>query len=617
MKKERRFPPREARRLFDSDHLTNETLLRLLDGELTDRETDEADYHIQACWSCRSRRQAIEQGISDLYAYQEAVASPYLPPPLEHRSVFLARVDALANELGRPSPFRVWLNALYRALGPGEIGQVAWIAGLLLLLFSIPAAYFLHAPAKVSAEEILSRAQNSENASLLKTAEPVVVQKLRISVGSKTLTRTMYRDVKHHRTVSHTDSNPTGESLVRAAYSKYSLDWNSPLDVVSYRRWRASRQVHNDRVVQTERDRLTLQTTYARGNIAEMDLTVRTSDYHAVREDLRLRDNSEIEIAELSYEVVPLASVASNIFELSKLVGAVSPPPIVIPRSTHLDSATLAIAEVSAEVALHNLGADLGEQIKVSQHDDREILVEGVVDNDARKQELVSTMETIPHTRLHILTIDEAARQSASVSEPDAGNPAHSSTQQMISTPPLLDAQLNTRFPDKDQRIAYVNQALSLAQLASARAWALNRLADRHPSQEVLILNEEKRQQLQTLLSDHISALREDVRALQNQLGEILSQSSNTPAANTSVKAQLEAGTVRAPDSSGDWRDRIHRIHSSTEAIHEAVVALLSSSQPHDENDADGIEINLRTSLTQLDTELQDIDQKVHEPSLK
>jgi hypothetical protein len=51
----------------------------------------------------------------------------------------------------------------------------------------------------------------------------------------------------------------------------------------------------------------------------------------------------------------------------------------------------------------------------------------------------------------------------------------------MVAAPPLLDSQLNTRFPDKDQRIAYVNQTLSLVQSASARAWALNRLVDRHP----------------------------------------------------------------------------------------------------------------------------------------
>jgi hypothetical protein len=370
-------------------------------------------------------------------------------------------------------------------------------------------------------------------------------------------------------------------------------------------------------VVRLGGDRLTLETTYSTGEVAEADLTVRTADYHAVKESFRLQDNSEIEVAELSYNVVPFASVPADIFGRPALPAAARPAMVVVPRSIQPNDAVLAAAEVEAEVALHGLGADLGEQIRITNHAAHNVLIEGVVADDARKQQLLSALQGIPHTRLHIITIDEAAQQASSSPVAEAAQPATPSIQQLVASPPLLDAQLHTRFPDKDQRIAYVNQTLSLAQLASARAWALNRLADRHSPQEVAVLDEDARRQLQILLTDHVSALREDISFLQNQLGEILSRSSNTPAANTSVKAPLESGSVESPDSSEDWRDRIRRIHSSTEAIHEAVVALLSSSQPSDQKDADAIEINLRTSLTQLQTELQTLDQRVNETDLK
>jgi hypothetical protein len=617
MKKRHSNPGRAARWLFTGDHLTEEALLRSLDGELSDKEAEDVDGHIESCWSCRSRRQAIGHGIADLFEYQNAVTAPYLPPPANQRSVFLARLDALAVEMGRPSRLKDWLNGIKRLLSPGEMGQFAWIAAVLTLLALIPIAYFLRSPGPVSADELLGRAEASEIKSLQSTAEPVVVQKLRVSVGEKSLTRTMYRDVKHHRTASRTDSSVAGESQVKAAYLKYSLDWNSPLDTETYTHWRGARPVHSDQVLRTGSDRLTLKTTYSAGVVAETDLTLRTADYHAVKESVRLQDNSEIEIAELSYDVIPFASVPADIFGEPTLPAAVRPPVVVIPRSVQPGSAALAAAVVEAEVALHGLGADLGEQIKITDHVGREVLIEAVVGGDARKQQLLSALQDIPHTRLHIITIDEAAQQSSPPSVVNSDSPAPSPIQRMVATPPLLDADLNARFPDKDQRIAYVNQTLSLAQLASARAWALNRLADRHPPQEVSVLNEDARRQLQVLLADHVSALREDISSLQNQLGEILSRSSNTPAANTSVKAPLESNAIDVSDSSDDWRARIRRIHSSTEAIHEAVVALLSNSQPSDHNDGDAIEVNLRTSLTQLQTELQTLDQRIHETDLK
>ncbi|AXC12540.1 RNA polymerase sigma-70 factor, ECF subfamily [Acidisarcina polymorpha] len=616
MKKRHSNPGSAAVGLFIGDHLTEEALLRSLDGELSAREADDVDGHIHSCWSCRSRRQAMGDGIAELFEYQNAVTAPYLPPPVDQRTVFIARLDALADEMGRPSRFREWLSGARRLLSPGEMSQVGWIVGMFALFALLPVAYFLHSPEVVSVNDLLLRAKASEMSSFQSASEPVVVQKLRISAGKKSLTRTMYRDVKRHRTAGRTNSGAGGEALVKAAYSKYSLDWDSSLDAEAYTRLRASLPVQSDRVARLGNDQLTLETTYASGGIAETDLTLRTADYHAVKEKVRLQDNSEIEIAELSYDVVPFGSVPTDVFGRPSLPAAILPSVVAAPRPIPPDRAVLAAAEVQVEVALHGLGADLGEQIKIGDHTGHELLIEGVVEDDARKQQLIAALQEIPHTRLRLVTIDEAAqRSSPSPAKTDSSPPL--SIQQMVVTAPLLDAQLNAHFPDKDQRIAYVNQTLSMAQLASARAWALDRLAARHPLPEVAVLNEDARRQLQVLLADHVSALREDISSLQNQLGAILSRSSNTPAANTSVQAPLTPGAAGALDSSDDWRERIRRIRSSTEAIHEAVVALLSSSQPSEQKDGAAIEVNLRTSLTQLQTELQTLDQRVHETNLK
>jgi hypothetical protein len=424
----------------------------------------------------------------------------------------------------------------------------------------------------------------------------------------------MYRDVAHNRTASRTDANEIGETQAKAAYQKSLLDWNSMLDAATFVRWRASHPQRGNRVVRLKGDLLRLETRSPEGPVFEADLTVRGVDYHAVAESFHFQDESEIQIAELSYNVVPLAAVPVGIFGVTAEPAVIRLPAAAALRAVLPSAVELAEAEVAAESALHQLNADLGEQINITTHAGHNV-IEGVVNDDARKQQLISALQAIPHTRLHIVTIDEAAQQPASSAA--AGQPPATSAKAIVAAPPLLEAQLDAHFPDKDQRIAYVNQTLSLVQLASARAWALNRLADHHPRQEIAALDDDARRQLHVLLSDHVSALREDVSSLQNQLGEILSRSSNTPAANTSLTAPMGSGSADVQQQPEDWREQVRRIHSSTEAVHEAVAALLTSAQPSDQNNAESIEINLRTSLTQLQTELQVLDQRVRQANLK
>jgi hypothetical protein len=618
MRKPYSNPGGDAReKLFFGSHLTDHALLLSLDGELSPREAANVDVHVQSCWSCRGRRQAIGQSIADLVDYQNAITAPYLPPPVEQRAIFLARLGALASEMGRPSWLRNRLDAAIRFLRLSQVNQFAWVATALLLIVSIPLYNYLRTPPVVSADELLSLTAASEARSLNTVAEPVVVQKLRIRMGKKTLTRTLYRDVAHNRMTSQTNASSIGESQVKAAFLKTSLDWDSQLDTSTYRRWQAAHQTNNDKVIRIGADQLRLETIPSTGPVTEADLTVRLADYHAVSENFHLQDHSEIEIAELTYDVIPFASLPPGIFGV--------PAQITLPRfsaaatlRTLLPSATeLVTAEVKTDSVLHGLGADLGEQINVTTHAGHEILVEGIVRDDVRKHELISALQKIPYTRLHLSTIDEAAQRAPSSSVASAAQDSASVGAVMVANPPLLEVQLDARFPDKDQRIAYVNQTLSLAQLASARAWALNRLADRYPPQRIAVFNDDARQQIQVLLADHVSALREDVNSLQNQLGEILSETSNTPAANTSLTAPLESSDASTPEFSEDWRTRVRRVHSSTEAVHEAVAALLTSSPSGDRNDAEAIEVNVRTSLTQLRTDLQLLDQDIQKTNLK
>jgi hypothetical protein len=602
--------------LFFHHHLTDEALLRSLDGELTSQQTTKVNRHLSACWSCRSRRQAIEQEITDLVSYQRSFVSPYLPPPAGGRSIFLARLDALINELEVQSPRSRWPASFQSLVGLLEEYRIPAIVFALAVLTMFAVIPSLRSRSTVSAKELIELSTNAEKRSLATQVHPVVVQKVRVSVGSVSLTRTLYHDVTRHRIKGRVESKNAAETEVKAAYSASNINWNSMLDTESYGHWRATLAIGEDRVVKIGNDRMRLETTSPSGPIRHADLTVRTSDYHAIEENFVLEDRSQIQIAELSYAVVPFASLPADIFEVPAAPVPLPPPaPLLrVPRTPLASSAELVNAGVDVEAALHAVVADLGEQIRIDVLNDHQIHITGVVKDSQRKQQLVAALDEIPHTRLDLLTVEEAAQQASLVPAPPAQPASPSSAQVMVAGPPLLETKLASRFPDKDQRIAFVNQTLSLAQLASARAWALNRLADRYPTRAVAELSEDSRGKLQMLLNDHVTALREDLSALQNQLGEILSRSSNTPSANTSIPEAMELGSGTIADSAADWRKRVRRVHSSTEAVHEAVSTLLSSSQP---SDAESIEVNLRTSLTQLQTELISLDQKIRKSTLQ
>jgi hypothetical protein len=247
---------------------------------------------------------------------------------------------------------------------------------------------------------------------------------------------------------------------------------------------------------------------------------------------------------------------------------------------------------------------DLGEQIDVQPKKDGSVRVEGIAADDARRLQLVSALQAIPRTQVHIETVAQATAHQQAI---QVSGPVRVAV--MAGATPLLEASLKQRFPNDDQRTAYVNQTLALTQGASARVWALNRLAERYSPQQVALLDSASRQRLGMLLGDHLSALREEINRLQNQLGQVLSPSSNTAAANT---ASSKFTSSEMPEHTDDWRSHVHRMHSSVETVDESVAVLLTGSSTDEKDDPEAIEIGLRTTLTQLQAELQVLDQQIH-----
>ena len=424
----------------NNPHLLDEQLLLALDGELSAREAAEVKGHLEACWSCRARREQIEKVIGDVVEYRDHLIQPYFPIPRGGRSVFVNRLEQLAFSIGRPPLWKRVLRA-FRVFGaiPRTVApRYVWLSLLIaasLALFSF--RDFWKVP-KVSASELLENAQSSEIRAISRVPKPVVYQKLRISIGSQAVTRTVYRDLVGKRQADRLDlAESAGEKLasdgglpkrlredskaaqtvdagLEQTFLTAHLQWEDPLSPANYYAWHRSLGEKVDEVTMVGDDFITLKTTTSEGPIVQASFTVRASDFHPVAENLRLQDSRQVQVHELAWEVLPMEAINTAIFEPETTVYAankrsVTPPPIVV------SDFELAEAELRARIAIHTEKADLGEEIELDRDlfrpGQRSVVVRGIVSTPERKNDLLAALQGIPHVDVRLQTLEEAQSQ--------------------------------------------------------------------------------------------------------------------------------------------------------------------------------------------------------------
>ncbi len=575
-------------------HLTDQLLLLAADGELSASEANRVRLHLEACWSCRVRQEKIQEAITSVVEYRDLIVKPHLPPSRAGRAMFVAHLEQVAKEAGRQSWRNHFLVVLPSVAPLGIPSRTAWVAAAVMGVFVLVLVGRLFESPTVSASELLRKAQTSEVRSLGSVNQPVVYQKLRIRLGGQSITRKIYRDTVGNRKASQNEAGEASVSAAQNAFRSSGFDWDNPLSAAAYDAWRSGLSNKHDEVRALPQGLLELKTTSDGGPVREASLTVRSADYHPVEEGIVLQDSQRIEIAELNYQIFELENVNLALFA--------TPPPLLPPSPKSSASvapgpseADLAESELEVRMALHSAGADLGEEIEIEHSGRHEIVVTGLAQNAKRKEELLSALQGIPFAESRLQTVDEAAAKQS----PDklSGRPILVT----VETTPLLDKELKALFPNSAEREDFVDQTLSLALVATARSWALRRLADRYTPQEVALLSHSSRQKFETLLSDHVTSLRLDMTNLQAQLDKILP---------SVVNADPAINSVQNPQGD-DWRSSVRRSHSSIQTVNEEVAVLVAGSAP-DGIDSKTLEQQLRASLAQLQRELQLLDQQIH-----
>jgi RNA polymerase sigma factor (sigma-70 family) len=270
---------------------------------------------------------------------------------------------------------------------------------------------------RVSAGMLLSRAEQADAAVLTTDHPGVIYQKVRISEPGRSVERAIYRDPKGKRKPKQ-QLLPRDVQRIKDQLDLAGINWDDPLSATNYKDWHDRQSGRKDVVSKTAKDLLTLTTSSeANSPILQESLTVRESDFHPVERTIELRDAGTIEIAELNYDVMPWGAVNQDWFE--PLAGGAAParPSLHAAARPVLSELALDEAELGARVVLNQLQADTAEQIHVSRLPNG-VQVQGVVDTEERKQQIVSRLLQVPHVHPSLLTVAELSSQPAAGSVP-------------------------------------------------------------------------------------------------------------------------------------------------------------------------------------------------------
>jgi anti-sigma factor RsiW len=529
-------------------HPAEELLLYHLDGELPAKKAAAVSAHLDACWSCRLRAEQMQTAIFGFVLCRDQQRRISEAPPDADVTRFQGRIERVHTELGSQPRRSLWRNLFGRILRKGwqfslPTRPLGWTAMIILLVAgAFLLALRLSDPPIVSAHELLQKSLEEQTQRGRAVTQPVrhqrlALRRMRAASTSEPLTIELWYDEERARFRQSVEvdgqrrflsavvptATPTLLHELNESLRANEIDTQRPLSASTFARWRQSLKGYSDQVTRGHNDRgvevLMLRTTRtnppAIGQISEATLVVRARDWHPVEQQWQVQTADGVrgyQLIETRFVMMSLVDLNPAIFgdaAEAKLVTPTITPVPASPRPTALATVTtptpalpvseseLTEAEVAARYALHQLKADLGEPVEIIRDANRQIIVRGLVETPARKQQLIETLRELPLVSVQIQTIAEAVQQSSS---PKASSPPTATvapvTSLSIQVAPtavnLLRQRLEQHFNERglerqaaNVRVTQIlNAAFAESTTALSEAWALRRLAERFQSQQ-------------------------------------------------------------------------------------------------------------------------------------
>lgn len=246
----------------------------------------------------------------------------------------------------------------------------------------------------------------------------MVEQQITIRTQGATIRRELHRDLQGRRHPKQPPLDARGQQVL-ALLDEAHVAWNDPLSAADYKEWHDHLSDAVDRVQSAGSGLLTLSTTAQDAVVEEESLTLRASDLHPVQRTIEFRDRQVIEIAELSYSVLPWTKEREQWFEpdAAMLPAIPSLPARAGGRlKPSLSDAELNEAELHVLLTLKQLHADT-ERLQISRRPTG-IEVRGVVGTDDRKRQIAAALLGIGHVSSDISSYRDMDRLPAPADRP-------------------------------------------------------------------------------------------------------------------------------------------------------------------------------------------------------
>jgi hypothetical protein len=458
-------------------HLEDDDLLRLLDGELPDRDASRLRSHMAACWTCRTRLEEFETAIGEYVRYREGL-KPMLPPPPKAWADLEPEFEQVDRSLPMPRLLPVVRRTHLFGLRP-----VHWLAAAACLIVAFILIWRFEGVPEVSAAELLRKAAAAQG----NIVEPH--RRLQIRTRHRSFTRPASLT-----TVASEDAD------LKQTFEAAHFSWDDPLSARSFAAWRDQLPQKIDKV-ETIDNSYIIRTSTPAGTLRQATLTLRAGDLRPIREMLEFTSDT-VEIIEAPAEGVvraPLPPMPDAARETARSRPATAPNIALSPT----------LRELQVFSALHRIGADLGEPVEI--HESGPLIdVVGTGLSATRKEQLRAALSEIPGVEVRFE--DAKASAGARATPSDRGAPATAPMQMR------LQAMLGSRESAED----FTNRALDASDAVMARVHALRAIARAFPPDVETGLALSDRETLTNLRDDHRAALTQRIAELRRTLKPVL-----------------------------------------------------------------------------------------------
>jgi hypothetical protein len=564
-------------------HPGEDDMLLYLDGELAPRIHGRIDKHLKVCWECRVKAEKLESAIAAFMDYRSRAKAELGEPP--HVDAFRLRLNSVARQ-HRPArslprlALRIW--------------QPAWSSRVRILAFSaagiatvalILLAWRNFSAVPVSAGELLRNATVAETASAndaslvlhrsltwetRRSGEAKPIERRRIEIWhagrSGVTARRLYDESGHLLAAEWRQRDGSAELYLPHAHPWIEPHGEPPLMLLNHPQdlWRLELsaasfvQLTGDasraKVSRQGADyRLSIGPAHPADNLLKAELTIRKNGLRATGIDLRLAVPPvpasasepaqpavyEYSIAEDAYDQESPDNAGASVFE---------PDAALLPEAEHSASVPTPDLQMETMWLLDQIGATLGGEITVTLANDQRLHVQGIVKNDARKQEILAALAPVrgnPAVQIEILTNSQALRHAVTAVRTVAGTApsvdtggANLSAQADIgeflasqSSPPP-EAELR-------ERVTRLSAEISTNSSNAARhAWVLKHLVEMAGTGDSQALSTEARRQFLSMVARHAQQVEESTRRLQFELEPVFFSGLPPPESNPALPAE-------------------------------------------------------------------------------